>query len=199
MTWTLTSKSKKSKKADNKTDSSSNFESDGNTIYFYSGVDDDSVFSLNKEIEKKDRALQVLGIEHGIEPPPINLKIHSYGGSVFSSFAAINYIKSATCDVHTYVDGAAASAGTLMSVVGTERYMNEHAYMLIHQLSSVSWGNYEQLKDDMENNKNLMKRIKSIYSDHTTIPKKELDSILKHDLWWDAKTCLEYGLIDEIR
>jgi len=25
-----------------------------------------------------------------------------------------------------------------------------------------------------------------------------LDEILKHDLLWDAKTCLEYGLIDDI-
>jgi ATP-dependent protease ClpP protease subunit len=60
------------------------------------------------------------------------------------------------------------------------------------------WGKYEELKDDMENNENLMSVIKDIYDKHTNIPKKELDKILKHDLWWDAKTCLKYGLIDEI-
>ena len=27
---------------------------------------------------------------------------------------------------------------------------------------------------------------------------KKIDEILKHDLMWDAKQCLEYGLIDEI-
>ena len=27
---------------------------------------------------------------------------------------------------------------------------------------------------------------------------KDLNNILKHDLMWDAKTCLEYGMIDEI-
>jgi len=25
-----------------------------------------------------------------------------------------------------------------------------------------------------------------------------MDEILKHDIWWDAEQCLEYGLIDEI-
>ena len=25
-----------------------------------------------------------------------------------------------------------------------------------------------------------------------------MDKILKHDLWWDAETCLKYGLVDEI-
>ena len=27
---------------------------------------------------------------------------------------------------------------------------------------------------------------------------KKLDEILKHDLMWDAQTCLQYGMIDEI-
>jgi len=196
MTWTLDTD--KTKKADDKKDSSSNFESEGNTLYFYSGVDDDSIFNLNKELEKKDQQLQILGIENNIAPPPIRLKIHSYGGSVFSAFAAINYIKNTKCNVHTYVDGAAASAGTLMSVVGTKRYISENAYMLIHQLSSISWGNYEQLKDDMINNKALMKRIRDIYEQYTKIPKTKLKDVLKRDLWWDAKTCLEYGLVDDI-
>jgi ATP-dependent protease ClpP protease subunit len=43
-----------------------------------------------------------------------------------------------------------------------------------------------------------MKKIKKIYSENTKIPKEELDKILKHDIWWEAEKCLEYGLIDEI-
>ena len=37
-----------------------------------------------------------------------------------------------------------------------------------------------------------------LVEEHTQVPKKELDKILKHDLWWDAEKCLKYGLIDEI-
>ena len=54
------------------------------------------------------------------------------------------------------------------------------------------------IKDDMTNNELLMKTIKEIYEQYTKIPRKQLNEILKHDLWWDAKTCLEYGLVDEI-
>ena len=50
----------------------------------------------------------------------------------------------------------------------------------------------------MKNNENLMKRIKEIYEEKTKIPKGKMDEIFKHDLWWDAKTCLRYGLVDEI-
>ena len=60
------------------------------------------------------------------------------------------------------------------------------------------WGKYSAMKDDMENSKMLMKKIKDIYRKYTKIPENKLDDILKHDLWWDAEKCLEYGLVDEI-
>ena len=100
--------------------------------------------------------------------------------------------------IYTYVDGCAASAGTIMSVCGAKRFIGENAYMLVHQLSSGSWGKFAELQDDMKNNENLMKRIKEIYEAKTKIPKGKMDELLKHDLWWDAKTCLRYGLVDEI-
>ena len=128
----------------------------------------------------------------------IYLHINSYGGSVFAGFSAVDYIRTSQVPVTTIIDGCAASAATMMSVVGEHRMMNEHAFMLIHQLSAGSWGKYEELKDDMANNDLLMKTIKDIYINHTKIPQKELAKMLKHDLWWNAKTCLKYGLVDEI-
>ena len=70
--------------------------------------------------------------------------------------------------------------------------------MLIHQLSSGSWGKMDELEDEMENLKELMRRIKLIYKNKTKIDKKNLDEILKHDLWWDSKKCLKMGLVDKI-
>ena len=54
------------------------------------------------------------------------------------------------------------------------------------------------MKDAMENNDLFMRIIKDIYEEHTKIPKRKLNEILKRDLWFDAETCLEYGLVDEI-
>ena len=44
----------------------------------------------------------------------------------------------------------------------------------------------------------MMDTIKNVYKEYTEVPMKKIDEILKHDLFWDAKICLEYGLIDEI-
>ena len=60
------------------------------------------------------------------------------------------------------------------------------------------WGNYESLKDQMENNDLLMDTLKNIYTENTKIPKRILNQMLKKDLWFDAETCLKYGLVDEI-
>lgn len=59
-------------------------------------------------------------------------------------------------------------------------------------------GKFQEMKDDMENSEMLMKKIKDIYKQHTKIPEHEMDNILKHDIWWEAEKCLEYGLVDEL-
>jgi ATP-dependent protease ClpP protease subunit len=186
-----------------KNDSSSAMDTvdgDDNIIYFYAGVTGKENFKLNHKISHLDREMQMVAVKLGMDtPPPIHLHINSYGGSVFAAFGSIDYIMSSKTPVYTYIDACAASAGTIMSVCGNRRFMGEHAYMLVHQLSSTHWGKYQELKDDMENSDKLMARIKEIYNQKTKIPKTKMDEILKHDLWWDAKTCLKYGLVDEIK
>ena len=132
------------------------------------------------------------------DPRKLYIHINSYGGSVFAGFSSVDYITSCKVPTVSVIEGCAASAATIMSVTANHRQINKHAYMLIHQLSSGMWGKYQEQKDTMENNDRIMKMIISIYEEHTKIPKKELDKLLKHDLWWDAETCLKYGLVDEI-
>jgi ATP-dependent protease ClpP protease subunit len=170
-----------------------------NKIFFYSEVNRTKVLTLNKSLMNVGLSLQNRANSLSLtEPGKIFLYINSYGGSVFAGFSAADYILSSPVDVVTIIDGCAASAATLMSTVGSYRLMHKHSFMLIHQLSSWTGGKYAELQDDMKNNDLLMKTIKGIYEEHSKIPKSQLSKILKHDLWWDAKKCLEYGLIDEI-
>ena len=169
-----------------------------NRIYFYSGVTRPKILKLNKGIFNMNMSLLTKSIPYDSPPEPIRLHINSYGGSVFAGLSAMDYIKSSKVPVHTIIDGCAASAATLMSVVGHRRFMHKNACMLIHQLSGLMWGKFQEMKDDMENSEMLMKKIKDIYKKHTRIPESELDNILKHDIWWEADKCLEYGLVDEL-
>ena len=169
-----------------------------NRIYYYSGVSRPKILKLNKHIFNLNTNMSIKMTPYGLDPPPIYLHINSYGGSVFAGLAAVDYIKNSKIPVYTVIDGCAASAATLMSCVGSHRMMHKNACMLIHQLSGAMWGKFQEMEDDMENSKMLMEKIKKIYKEHTNIPKKELNNILKHDLWWEAEKCLEYGLVDEV-
>lgn len=172
-----------------------------NHIYFYAGVTKASVYKLNEAIDELNAAFEKLqrnnpGIE--MKPEPIMLHINSYGGSVFAAFAAVDMIMQSKIPVHTIVEGATASSGTIMSVVGKKRYIRPHASMLIHQLSSWIGGKMTEVEESMENLEQMMDTIKDIYVNNTKIRGRKLDELLKHDLWWKPDVCLKYGLVDEI-
>mgnify|MGYP003117498965 FL=1 len=168
-----------------------------NNLYFYGDITEANILELNATLHELDKKLSVTNVFLDIRPI-INLHINSYGGSLFAGLATVDVLRNLNSEVHSYVEGAAASAATIISVSCTKRFIGKYSKMLIHQLSSGLYGKYNELEDDMENNKHLMSTIKSIYKRYTTIPMKKLDEILKHDLWFDSKTCLEYGLVDEI-
>ena len=173
-------------------------ERDDNHIYFYTEVNKSSILELNK-------TLKLVGSENlhtanvlEIPTPDIKLHINSPGGSLFDGLAAVDYVRRSKVPVHSIVEGMAASAATLISVMAHKRSINKHSYMLIHQLSAGAIGKFEELMDDMENNKALMEAIKKIYLERTKIPAKMLKEILKKDLYFDANQCLKYGLVDDI-
>jgi len=174
-------------------------ETSNNRIYYYSEVSRQKILVLNKNLRSLNDNLlnqaQLLGLQ---ESANIYLHVNSFGGSVFAGLSAVDYVKSCEVPVITVVEGCAASAATLFSVVGAHRQIRSNSFMLIHQISSGMWGKYEELKDSIDNCDLFMRIIKDIYNEHTKIPKKKLNEILKHDLWFDAETCLEYGLVDEI-
>ena len=170
-----------------------------NKIYYYSNVNRESAVELNKKIgEIESKGLTLCNNLDLDQPPTLKIFINSGGGSVVSGISSMDTILRTKVPVHTYVDGFAASAATFLSVVGNYRFMSRNSYMLIHQLSSTFWGTYANFEDEKQNLDLMMKTIKNVYKKYTKVPMKKLDEILKHDLLWDADTCLKYGLIDEI-
>ena len=169
-----------------------------NKIYYYAGVGRDSAAELNKKIGELESKSLTLGNNLDIDPPTLRLMINSGGGSITAGISSMDTILRCKVPVHTYVDGFCASAATFLSVVGSYRFMSRNSYMLIHQLSTNFWGKYSEFEDEKQNLDLMMETIKNVYKEYTKVPMKKINEILKHDLLWDASTCLKYGLIDEI-
>ena len=169
-----------------------------NDIYFYGPVTQRSCFELKNKINELDTKSSLMQIQLHIDPPPIHLHIQSNGGSLFHTLYIIDLIKSINTPVYTYIDGFAASAATLISVVGKKRFITKNSLMLIHQLSGSDSGKFDELEEQLTNMKVLMTIIRNTYLNNTNINPVLLNNLLKKDLWLDARTCLIYGLVDEI-
>jgi ATP-dependent protease ClpP protease subunit len=175
----------------------------GDHIWFYSDITPSSAIKLNAALQEVSMRLAPTAFSSMHEvgtPAPIWLHINSFGGDVFSAFAMADTIEriSQIVPVITIVEGCAASGATFMSLAGAKRLMRRNAYMLIHELRDSSWGKFSEIKDSFTSNTTIMKTIKEWYAEKTKIPAAKLDEVLAHDIWWNSKTCLKYGLVDQI-
>jgi ATP-dependent Clp endopeptidase proteolytic subunit ClpP len=186
------------RKSREKDDDNLDVEHEDGHIYYYTEVNKASILDLNRAIHASEADMLHTANILDIPAPSIKLHINSPGGSLFDGLAAVDYVRKCKVPVHSIIEGMAASAATLISVMAHKRSINKHSYMIIHQLSSGAIGKFEELMDDMENNKALMKAIKQIYLERTKIPESLLKDILKKDIYFDAKQCLKYGLVDNI-
>lgn len=116
-----------------------------NTIYFYSDIDSMACGELNRLLREVDQRLnQVASIMQAESfVPTIHLRINSYGGDVFAGLSTVDTIRNLRSKVHTYIEGAAASAATIISVAGSKRYIGKNSFMLVHQLSAICSGTFE--------------------------------------------------------
>ena len=169
---------------------------ENNHIYFYTDVNQDTCLDLNRKITALNKELLKYAIEYDCEPPNIYLHINSYGGCLFSAFSVIDTIKNSRVPIVSIVEGNAASAATMISMVCNKRYITQNSFMLIHQLSSASSGNFEALKDDFLNDTKLMELIYKLYRENTTMSEKEIKNVLKRDIWWTSEECIKAGLVD---
>ena len=169
-----------------------------NHIYFYGNVNTRNAIKLNTAIKDIRKKLMNVRLDYQVDNLKIFLHINSFGGSVFAGLSIIDTIIDSDIPIVSIVEGSAASAATLISVVCSERVIKPNSFMLIHQMSSGFWGKMEEIKDEFINLKKLTKKLKGIYKKHTNIEKEKLKSLLKRDLWLDSAECLELGLVDRI-
>lgn len=194
------SQSKGEKEKNSSSESSSLIETTGNHVYFYSDVTDESVITLNKSLQEAIVKIKSQGASFGLERPNIHIHINSHGGSVFAGISAMeNIIRlKKEAKITTHIEGLAASAATFISIVGEERIIYPHSYMLIHQIRAFYAGTYDSMQDNMKNLDELMDFLRGIYKEYTKVPKDSIEEILKHDIYFNAEKCVEYNLVDKI-
>ena len=174
-------------------------------LFFSEQVDQKSILTLTSrilEINDDDDYLENYYELHGLTytPPPIEIYIDSYGGAIYQVFGLLGVMEASNTEIHTYVTGAAMSAGFVILISGDRRFAYKHSTPLYHQVSSGFWGTSKDLEEKYTEVKRLQKKMEEITLERTKIPKKKLKKIYtkKVDWYMTAEEALELGVVDEI-
>lgn len=167
-----------------------------NNIYFTGGLDEENCFKLTEALI----AHKNIALTNQDYPNHINLYIQSPGGSLLPTLAVVDEIKNLGVPVHTYIRGYAASAATLLSVVGSQRFIYKHSLMMIHgvKIGDSSVSSLLDIKDLNTNVDVFMNLVKKIYLENTNMDENILENLFYHDIWMNSTLALKYGLVDEI-
>jgi len=181
----------------------------GNHIYFYTKITKRTALDLIKSITDIANNIMTIKIHNGNNNlyedddyedtyNPIYLHINSGGGCLFSCMAIVDTIKNCKVPVYTIGEGQIASASSILLLAGKKRFMTENSFILIHELRTYVSGTFSNLEDDYENSKLLMKKMIKYYKKRSLIPEKVLQTLLKKDIYIEAKKSKKYGFIDKI-
>ena len=170
-----------------------------NNIYFYDDITIKNILILKKELHSLETEILSVKNKYNLkENVYIYLYIRSYGGDIYAGLSGMNAIENCKVPIITIADGYVASAATFLLLGGSKRYMCKHSSVLIHQLSSVTWGKFQDISDEYINCKKLMKQMIKIYNKKTNMSIKQLNKIVKREIDMDTRKCKKYGIVHEI-
>lgn len=185
--------------ADNDAANENRVEVAGNHIYFYCDVENGNVQRLVRELRDMDAEHQYDSMRSGLATPkPIWLHVHSPGGSVFAGLAIVGVLRSLRSPVYSIIEGYAASAATLMTVVCRKRYILPESFMLVHQMRGWWWGTYRELEDEKKVWDKLTEQIVGIYRTCTHMDDARIREVLDRESWFTAQEAVAVGLVDKI-
>ena len=174
-------------------------------LYFCDQVDQDTIETITKDIisiNDNDTFLTRLYDVYDLEykPKPINIYIDSYDGQVYQILGLTAIMEKSETPVHTYVTGAAMSAGFVMLISGHKRFAHKYSTVMLHQLSAEVWGTLKEMEDQVDEYKRLQGILESLILDKTKISKSKLKELKtgKIDWYMNASDAMEFGCIDQI-
>ncbi|MBL4820123.1 MAG: Clp protease ClpP [Gammaproteobacteria bacterium] len=131
---------------------------------------------------------------------PLNVHIHSGGGSVFEGIAIYNYLKNLEQEVNTSSSGLVASIATIPFLAGRKetRSINTLDNFLIHLPIGGKPGNAEQHEKSAEQLRDVEDKLSDIYAKETDITKEEALVLMKDDKFLDVEFLKEKGFVSNI-
>lgn len=128
----------------------------------------------------------------------IDLHVNSGGGSVFDAFAMMTALANHDGKVTAHVDGVAASAASFLLAAADEVRMSSAAFIMIHDASTVAFGNSQQIRETAEWLDMIDGQLAGIYAKRGTKTEAEYRAAMDETTWFNAEQAVEWGLADYV-
>ena len=131
----------------------------------------------------------------------INLRVNSPGGDVFEGIAIYNVIRRSSAIITTYIDGIAASMGSIIALAGSKVYMSSNARFMTHRVTASMNGDATDFQEHSQTLTSLEDTLAGIYATKTglTVDQAKKRYMQKGvDKWMTANEALKEKLIDGV-
>jgi ATP-dependent Clp endopeptidase proteolytic subunit ClpP len=129
---------------------------------------------------------------------PMNLHINCVGGDVFDGMAIYNIIKKRTAKTTVYIEGIAASMGSVIALAADNVVMAENSLFMIHNAWGGAMGEAKEMKKTAKLLDKISGEIADIYVKKTKLPYDKVKEMMDEETWLNAEEALELGFIDSI-
>jgi ATP-dependent Clp protease, protease subunit len=130
----------------------------------------------------------------------INIRINSPGGSVLHGDPIVTAIKNSKAEIHTYVDGMAASMAFDIWVASKNRHASAHSKLMVHATSSIAFGTAKDMRAAADMLDKFDETSIASFSAATGMSEEDARSRFYdyEDHWLTAKDAQAMGLIEKI-
>jgi ATP-dependent Clp protease protease subunit len=144
---------------------------------------------------------QLLFLDYEDPERPINLYIHSPGGSITAGLAIYDTMQFIRPAVATIAVGQTASMATVLLAAGAagQRFALPNARMHMHPAGVGQIGGYApDIEIQARELLRTQARVHAILAQHTGQPIEKIAHDSERDIFMDAPQAVAYGLVDEI-
>jgi len=128
----------------------------------------------------------------------ITVRLNSGGGVAMDGLAIYNALKLHDGKVTIIVDAAAVSAASLIAMAGDTVQMTAGSLMMIHDPSTVGFGNADELQAAADVLDKMAGQFASIYATKAGITTEAAREIMKAETWYTADETVAAGFADEV-
>jgi ATP-dependent protease ClpP protease subunit len=166
-------------------------------IYFYEGVNDESVKNLQNLLSDASKNKVIDGVSQ--PPKPIVIHLKSPGGSVLSMNLFNVMLITVRVPLCVIVETLCASAATVIALLAPYRLMIDYSTYLIHDMSGGSFGKgNEEISANFNYLYQWNKNYITLLQDRTKLTKDDIKKFIRRDVSLNSSYCLKNGIVDRI-